>query len=363
MFLRNPYLGAFGLDIGDLSIKLIQLERRSSFFHPTYYKVKELRGVELLPGYIADGELQQPEMVRKKLLQLLGKEGKNKRIKSPWVVANLPEPKTFLKLIELEMTPENMTDEDIQYQAKKHLPMEIGEVYLDWQIVGVKDKTSQILLGAVSKVISDSYTYLLESAGLNIMALEIEALSIARAMITANKIYENEARLILDLGAVRSGLVVYDHNSIQFSTKLNFSGNLINTALAQQLKISFQEAGELKIKNGLIYDNKNPKYLKAVTELTNQLISDIKKTIQFYDEHFPDPNPVTHITMCGGTSVLKKLDEELAKKLKITAAPGHPWKNLFNKQMESSDQVMGLSLAAAIGLGLRAAEDPFANEL
>ena len=361
MFLRNPYLGAFGLDIGDLSIKLVQLERRGSFFQPSYYKVKELRGVELLPGCIADGELQQPEMVRKKILQLLGKEGKNKSIKSPWVVANLPEPKTFLKLIELEMTPENMTDEDIQYQAKKHLPIDIGEVYLDWQIIEAKEKTSQILLGAVSKVISDSYTYLLESAGLNIMALEIEALSIARAMITANKTYENEARLILDLGATRSGLVLYDHGSIQFSTKLNFSGNLVNTALVQQLKISFQEAEELKIKNGLAYDNQRPKYLKAAGGLTDQLISDIKKTIQFYNEHFPDANPITRITMCGGMSAFKKLDEELTKKLKITTAPGHPWKNLFNKQMEKSDQVMGLSLAAAIGLGLRAAEDPFTN--
>ncbi len=359
MFLRNPFIGAFGLDIGDLSIKLIQLERRSSTFRPTYYQTKEIRGIDLLPGYIADGELQQPEMVRKKILLLLGKEGKNKLIKSPWVVANLPEPKTFLKLINIDIAPEELTAEDVEFQAKKHLPIDLGEVYLDWQVVGQNGKTTQVLLGAVAKIISDSYTYLLESAGLNIMALEIEALSVARAMITANKNYEGEARMILDLGASRSNLIVYDNNSIQFSTKLNFSGNLLNTAISQQLKISWEQAEQLKIKNGLIYDNKNTKYLKVVTGLTDDLMVEIKKNLQFYSEHFFNPNPITHITLCGGTSALAKLDAEIGKKTKISATVGNPWKNLFNKQMANSDHVMSSSLAAAIGLGLRAAEDPF----
>jgi type IV pilus assembly protein PilM len=363
MFLRNPFIGAFGLDIGDLSIKLVQLERHASYFHPTHYKTKEIRGVDLLPGYIADGELQQPEMVRKKLLLLLGKEGKNKLIKSPWVVANLPEPKTFLKLIEIEVAPEDLTTEDVEFQAKKHLPMDLGEVYLDWQVVGHTDKTTQILLGAVAKIISDSYTYLLESVGLNIVALEIEALSVARSMITANKSYIGEARMILDLGAVRSNLILYDNNSIQFSTKLNFSGNLINTALSQHLKISWNEAEHLKIKNGLAYDNKSPKYLKVVAGLTDELLVDIKKNLQFYEEHFSNPNPITHIALCGGTSALANLDTEIAKKMKIPSTVGNPWRNVFDKQVANSDQTMSSSLAAAIGLGLRAAQDPFEKQL
>lgn len=363
MFLQNPFLGAFGLDIGDLSIKLVQLERRTSFFRPDYYQTKEIRGVDLLPGYIADGELQQPEMVRKKLLLLLGKEGKQKLIKSPWVVANLPEPKTFLKLINIDVAPENLTTEDVEFQAKKHLPIDLGEVYLDWQVVNHNGKTTQVLLGAVAKVISDSYTYLLESVGLNIIALEIEALSIARAMITADKNYTGEARMILDLGAVRSNLIVYDNNFIQFSTKLNFSGNLINTALVQQLKISWNEAEQLKISNGLIYDKKNPKYLKVVTELTEQLMNDIKKNLQFYEHHFSDTNPITHITLCGGTSALAKLDAEIGKKIKISTTVGNPWKNIFNKQNSNLDHTMSSSLAATIGLGLRAAQDPFKKQL
>lgn len=359
MFLQDPFIGAFGLDIGDSSIKLVRLERRSPYFSPTHYEIKDIRGINLLPGYIVDGELQQPEMVRKKLILLLGKEGKNKPIDSRWVVANLPEPKTFLKLIEIETLPKDLTTEDVEFNAKKHLPMDLGDVYLDWQIINQVDHATQVLLGAVTKTISDSYTYLLESVGLNIIALEIEALSIARAMITANKNYKGEARMILDLGAVRSHLILYDKNSIQFSTKLNFSGNLINTAMVQQLKISWNEAEQLKIKNGLAHDSKNAKYLKTLTNLTDTLIDDVKKNLQFYQEHFSSPNPVTHITLCGGSSALAKLDTDIARKTKITTAVGNPWKNIFSKRKNNTDRATDSSLATTIGLGLRAAHNLF----
>jgi len=102
MLLRSPFPGAFGLEIGDLSLKLVQLSH-SAFYERQYLKIKELRSTSLPPGLIVNGEIQQPELVRKKLLYLLGKEGGGFRpVSSAWVVANLPEPKTFLKLIDVE---------------------------------------------------------------------------------------------------------------------------------------------------------------------------------------------------------------------------------------------------------------------
>ena len=113
MLLRNPFAGALGLDIGDLSIKLVQLTS-SAFYERQYFKIKESRSTHLPPGLIVNGEIQQPELVRKKLLYLLGKDGGNfKAIRSSWVVANLPEPKTFLKLIDVETSDNELTSVDV----------------------------------------------------------------------------------------------------------------------------------------------------------------------------------------------------------------------------------------------------------
>ncbi|MDD4476543.1 MAG: pilus assembly protein PilM [Patescibacteria group bacterium] len=368
MFLCNPFAGAFGLDIGDLSIKIAQMERRTPFLKRPYFELKKAYSVAVPPGYIINGEIQELELVREKLLFLLGHEDHREQIKDSWVVASLPEPKTFLKLLEIEIPPEEITENDIIFHAQKHLPFDPSETYLDWQILDGKEcaingqKISKVLIGAAPKIIADSYTNLLESVGLGVMALEVEAVSLARAMITSGKNYVGEARAMLDLGATRSTLVIYDHGAIQFSTILNFSGELLTTAIAQELKLTHPQAEKLKIKNGISYDRKYPKYLKTVSGFVDELASEIKKSLFFYKEHFLETNPVTHITLSGGGAGCLNLGSAIARKLKISATPGHPWKNLLNPEFESKEDIDGLTMASAIGLALRAAEDIFENE-
>ncbi len=363
MLLRNPFADAFGLNIGDLSIKLVQLAP-SAFYERRCFKIKELRSTSLPPGLIVNGEIQQPELVRKKLLYLLGKDGGNfKPIRSTWVVANLSEPKTFLKLIDVESSDIVLTSVDIAYQAKKHLPFELEDTYLDWQVITPMDHAAkkQVLIGAVPKVVADAYTYMLESAGLNPIALETEAAAVARSMITADKDYAGQARAILDLGGTRSSLIIYDNNSIQFSTTLNFSGEIVTAAIEQGLKIEHSLAEDLKIKNGLKYDTHNPKYLTAVSGIAENLISELKTALLFYKEHFNNTNTVSRITLCGGMANWENIDNFISRQLKITAHPGHPWKNLHNKKLYDYDKDKSLPLACAIGLALRAIQNPLQN--
>lgn len=363
MLLRNPFSGAFGLNIDDLSIKLVQLTP-SAFYERQYFKIKELRTTSLPPGLIVNGEIQQPELVRKKLLYLLGKDGGNfKPINSSWVVANLPEPKTFLKLIDVESSDTELTSVDVVYQAKKHLPFELEDTYLDWQVITPTATATkkQVLIGAILKVTADAYTYLLESAGLNPIALETEAIAVSRSMITADKDYTGQARAILELGGTRSSLIIYDNNSIQFSTTLNFSGEIVTSAIQQALKIERAQAEDLKIKNGLKYDTHNPKYLTAVSDIAENLISELKTAFLFYKEHFNNTNSVSRITLCGGMANWENIDNFISRQLKITAHPGHPWKNLRNKKLYDYDKNKSLPLACAIGLALRAIENPLQN--
>ena len=360
MPISNPFLGAFGLEVGDLSIKLIQLEP-ASFCKQNCFKIKDLRTVKLPAGLIVNGEIQQPELVRRKLLYLLGKDKSNskfKPMKTPWVIVGLPEVKTFLKLIKIEISTDELTEGDVLYQAKKHLPFELDEAYLSWQVVpSNNEKYTNVLIGTVPKITADSYTYLLESVQLTPVALEIEAISLSRALITSGKDYSGEARAILDLGATRSSLIIYDKDTIQFSTSLNYSGEIVTTAIEQGLKISHSEAEEMKIKQGAKY-NKNSKYLKIITRINNQLINELESALTFYKEHFQQRNPVNHITMCGGVSNWTGLDNIISRKLKISSHPGNVWKNLLNSKIKTTKEE-GLSMAVAIGLALKAARKPF----
>lgn len=357
----NPFPNAFGLDIGDLSVKLVQLRNNSLLHRAPRFALVNLREISIPPGLIVNGELQKPEEVRQRIAKMLrGLSPKQKPIRSPWVVAALPETQSFIKMIQIKKNQEELITEDVILNAKKHIPFDEDNYYLQWQIIpNSGPNITNVLIGATPKLTADSYTYLLESLGLGVVALEIEALSITRAMVTAKKEYTGEARAILDIGASRSSLIVHDHDIIQFSTSLPYSGEIATTAISQALHLTYEEAETIKREQGLDFKKTQTAAWKTLVKLTDELVDSIQNAISFYYSHFPQANRITRIIMGGGGANLKRLDRVISAKLKITARPGNPWKNLSAKIPIDLPPNKTLSYTTAIGLGLRAADNPF----
>lgn len=360
MFQVDPFPGAFGLDISDLSLKLVQLENVSSKKNPSY-NLKNFRSISLPPGLIINGEISQEGQVVHYIQKLLKGSGKEKSIKSPWVVINLPEMKTFFKLITINKNINEIIQDDIEIEAQKYIPFtEKDGHYLDWEAIPVLDNPNKtkIVMAAAPKNTVESYLTLLRKANLNVIAVDIESLSIARAMVTADKQYQNEARAILDIGATHSNIIIYDNDTVQFSATMNFSGEVLTTAISQKLNKSYDEAEQLKLKFGLKYEKEN-KAWPVLVEQTKKFSEQIKKTIYFYYSHFPETNKITHITMCGGSSIVKELDKILTEELQIECSTGRVWKNLNRKKEINIPYEESIKYSTAIGLALRAADNPF----
>ncbi len=363
--LTHPFPHAFGIDIGDRSVKLVQLKNReklrSTTFHPT-----AMRACQLEPGLVVNGIIEQPELVRKKIEKLLKGEGKGERpIKSPWVVASVPENHSFLKLISIPASSASVTESpDILNLISTYLPVDDLSTYaLDWHVVQPKDSDTEIriLVGAIPKRIGDSYTYLLESLGLGVMALEIEEVAIARSMVTAHKEYHDEARAIIDIGSTRTQVIIYDRDVIQFSTVLPFSGELLTRAIMESQKIDEAAAEKIKREVGLEIPKgkkNNSALLKLVTEFSHAL----EHTFSSYYGHNSNAHRITRIVLCGGTCNLLHLDTVLHEALGIECVRGNVWKNLgIDPKHAPADNTIALSYATAIGLALRAADNPFST--
>lgn len=362
--LTHPFPHAFGIDIGDRSVKLVQLKNLEKL-RTTTFELVTMRGCLLEPGLVVNGVIEQPEIVRKKIEKLIkGSEKGDRPIKSPWVIASVPENHSFLKLISI---PHSSNMEDIEQfdptpYISKFLPVDDLSLYsIDWHIVQPEspDTDIEILVGATSKMIGDSYTYLLESLGLGVMALEIEEVAIARSMVTAHKEYKEEARAIIDIGSTRTQVIIYDRDVIQFSTVLPFSGEMLTEALVKEARMSLLEAEQAKKEIGLeITQNKKVPavLLKYVTEFARAL----EHTFSSYYGHNTAAHRITRILLCGGACNLKHLDSVLAESTGIECIRGTVWKNLgSNPKHPPTDNAVALSYATAIGLALRAADNPF----
>ncbi|MDO8260499.1 MAG: pilus assembly protein PilM, partial [Candidatus Magasanikbacteria bacterium] len=237
-----------GLDISDLSLKLIQLKQKHG-------KIKiQALGRQVLPkGVIENGEIINEEELLKAINKIITKP-KYGTVSSDEVIACLPETKTFIKTIRIDDNPNKISD-IVEHEIEKHIPFSIDEMYYDWQTIKKSENYSLVLVGAAPKKIVDQYTQLLNNAKLSIRALEIEPISICRCVLPEEstkfdrKISKNYA--ILDIGAKRTSIIIYANNTVITSISLPISGEETTEKIAKTLEISHDQAEKAKVICGL----------------------------------------------------------------------------------------------------------------
>ena len=335
----------FGLDMSDKALRVVQFKKRGKKTVLSSYNE-----VAIPKDIIGNNQIKQEDALSK-LIHKTIKSAKGSKISTKDVVAVLPEQKTFIKVIEISQKPEQKLSELIEEEIKNHIPFDTKDIYLDWQILKQDENTTKLLIGAAPKTIVDSYTSVLEKSGLIPNILEIEAAPVIRSLITQN---DQKAKIIIDFGAVRSGLIVYDHGTAQFTVSLPTSGIKITDTISKTLNLDWKKAEKAKMVCGLDQDKCEGALLKILMSAMDQLTAQIKKTIVFYGSNFPESNEISEIILCGGGANFSKIDEVLSDKLNLPVKIGNPFINAVQTKRVSIPKNKILSYATAIGLALRA---------
>lgn len=337
MNLFSSSIEIFGLDIGDLSLKVALFKRRGKKIELKTYGEKNLP-----PDYFLKGEIKK----EKEVAEIIKKFIKEKKISTPYLVAVLPETKTFIKTIEVSYSNEADLFENIKKEMGLYVPFKLEEVYLDWQKIseGVKSK---ILVGLAPKNIVDSYVKTLKMADLKPVALEIESVAILRAL--DDKEFK-KPKVIIDLGATRSSLIVVDEGIIQLTISLHFSGENLTREISLKLNLNYEEAEKLKKNFGK--EGKNEILEKIIFPQLDNLAKILKTHIDFYQEN--SKKKVEEIIICGGGANLFGIDSFLEEKLKIKVKRGNPLKMIEKKDISEEEAII---YTTAIGLALRGLEE------
>ena len=343
----------FGLDISEGAIRAVKLAKKGKKMY-----LESFNQLPIAEGIISDGQIIDSAKFVSAINTLL-KKAHGKPIKDRMVVSVLPESSTFIKVISVPVVAEKDLPEAINEEIKKHVPLEIDEIYLDWQLLGKTESSTRILVGAAPKQIVDNYVAALGACGLTISVLEIEAAAIARALITKNN---DGATILIDIGAMRTGLTLYDHDSIQLTVSLPLSGNKITKTIAQKLNLDLEKAEQAKIICGLDPQKCEGALLKILVENINSLIVQIKKTAAFYQANFENPHPVSEIILCGGGANFSNIDQVLNQKLNVAIKIGKPLENIMMRSRAKITTEQALSYTTVIGLAMRAAQNKIWND-
>lgn len=341
----------FGLDISERSLRLIQLKKSGN-----KTIIVTHNQMSLPEKIVVDGEIKEINKMAEAIKTLI-KTANGAKIRTKNVISVLPEAKTFIKVIQLDKLSSAESKVDIEEQIKneieKHFPLDIEDIYLDWQIINETRSSTTLLIGAVPKNISDSYTKAIEASGFSPLILEIEAAPIIRSLVNKE---DNAPKVIIDFGASRSGLIIYDHSTVPFTISLPTSGEKITQTISKTLNIDAEKSENVKLVCGLDKEKCEGALRKVLFESITDLANSIKKNILYYQNNFPESGKITEIVLCGGGANFIKINEVLQEKIGLPVKIGDPLTNNIKNKKNGIPMENLLSYTTAIGLALRGSQ-------
>jgi len=346
-------LNAFGLDISEGSLKIVQLAQAGRGFRLSSF------GQASIPRGVIEGskvsQVKQLGQIIKKAL----KEVKGERIKTKYVVASLPEEKSFLDVIEVPLLEGEELDSAVRFEAGSHIPMSTDEVYFDFELVPShkREKRQEVLIAATPKEIADSYSAAIRASGLRPKVMEIECLSIVRAIV--DKKTQESSFLIIDFGETRTSFIIFLSNTLRFTSTIPISSRSLTKAISDKLGISLAGAEKIKRKEGLTGDKK---IFNAMLPAFSGLAEQIASHLKYYRSHQGGragggSQSLEKILLCGGGANLKGLPDFLAKELSLTVQLADPWLNILSRPIKEVPLLsfkQSLGYTTALGLALRA---------
>jgi len=333
----------FALDIGTTAIRAVQLRGGSQ---------KSLSRYGSMP---IDAKTSQSDSAddKRKLADSVSKLLAQAKISNKDVVMGIPSNKMFATVVDFPKMPTQELEKTIDYQADTHIPMSKEEAKIDWAILGESpanpDKV-EVLIASVSNKYAEGRLEMLESIGLNVIAIEPDALALSRSLLAKDA---QGANLILDIGAQATDLVVVLNQAPRLVRSIPTGGSAFVKAAIQNLNVDPQQATQFVYKFGLNQDKLEGQVYRAIESTVDSIISEVQKSIKFFTARYIGVN-IDKIIVSGGASTLPGFPLHLANKLGIQVEIGNAWQNVSYPQSKHNDLIaLSNHFSVAVGLAER----------
>ncbi len=348
LFGSRSYLG---VDIGTTSIKMVEILKGRRRPRLGNYGVLESYGhLERLNDAIQTSALKMMERETAELLKILLKQLK---IKSRDAIASIPAFSAFVTLLEMPEMSEIDTNKAIPFQIQQYIPLPISEVSIDWLKVGQREDEKgftkqQIILISVPNEQIRRYQNIFKLAGLRLMALEIESLSLIRAMATNDP----TPTLIVDIGSRSTNIVAVDKGFLKYSTQTDFSGGFLTQAIASGLGINIRRAEELKKQRGLLGAGGEYELSTLTLPFLDAIINEARRAKDVYEKS--QGLKIERVILAGGGANLLGIEKYFEEQIGLATVVGNPFSKIeYPSEIEPIVKELGPPFAVAIGLGIK----------
>jgi len=334
----------FGLDIGSSAVRAVQLRGAGA--------TKSLVRYGSLP---VDAKTSQSDADadQKRLAGVIANLVKQTGLSVKDVVVGLPSNKMFTTIVDFPKLPGTELEKAISLQLDTHIPMNTAEAKVDWAVLGDSPSGEgqvEVMLSAVANSYAESRLDMLESIGLNVVAIEPDALALARALLPFGT---TDAVMVLDIGASATDLVLVYGGAPRLIRAIPTGGNTFIKVAQQNLNVDEKQATQFVYKFGLNEDKLEGQVFHALEGTVDSLVGEIQKSVKYFINRYKGV-ALSKIVVSGGASTLPGFPLYLANKLGVQIEIGNAWLNVAYPQSRHNDLIaLSNNFSVAVGLAER----------
>jgi len=268
----------------------------------------------------------------------------------------------FSKFVKLPPVDANKVTQIIQYEAQQNVPFPLAEVVWDYQIMGSSAGGElEVLLVAIKSDIVEGLFRIADTVKLKLQLCDVSPAALCNAF-KYNYGDLEDCTMLLDIGAKTSNVLFFEKGKV-FSRSIPLGANAITQDFANESKLKFEVADQIKIKEGFVslggaYEEPENPNQAAISKIARQFMTrlhiQVNQTLQFYRGQQGGSAP-QRLFLAGGASIMPYTAQFFAEKLNVPVEYFNPFRNV---QIDPSVNLEALarvahSLAEVVGLGLR----------
>jgi type IV pilus assembly protein PilM len=336
-----------GLDIGSSSIKAVELKKTKGEVQVAHVGLEPLASDIVVDSMIVDSG---------SVSSAIGKIFTTAGIKTKSVATSVSGHSVIVKKISVSPMSDDELASSIQTEAAQHIPFDIADVNIDYQVLNPEDSGAQmdVLLVAVKKDKILNYTNVLSLAGKAPSVVDIDAFALQNCYEFNYEPASGSTVALLNLGASVMNINIVKGTTPLFTRDVSVGGNQYTDSLQKELDLSFDDAEALKLgkKVGTVSEDAKMPILQQVTEI---IVLEIQKTFDFFRATAAGEH-IERIYLAGGSSRVPGLLEGLRQEFSLPVELLNPFQKIGYPvnaaEVELIDQNAG-QLAVAVGLALR----------
>jgi type IV pilus assembly protein PilM len=338
-----------GLDIGSSSIKAVELKKSRNGLEVAHMAMEPLSSDIVVDSMIVDSG-----SVASAITKIFTESG----IKTRAVATSVSGHSVIVKRIPMSA----MTDQElagiIQTEAAQHIPFDISDVSIDYQILSDNGgPTMDVLLVAVKKDKILNYTNVLSLAGKSPAVVDIDAFALQNCYEYNYQPGPGATVALLNLGASVMNINIVKGTTPLFTRDVSVGGHQYTDSLQKELDLSFDDAEALKLgkKVGTVSEDAKMPILQQVTEI---IVLEIHKTFDFFRATATGEH-IERIYLAGGSSQVSGLIEGLRQEFSLPVEILNPFQRIeppLGTGADLVDQNAG-QMAVAVGLALRSFDE------